>query len=166
MNEGIRLRQLRTFLYALAAAMFAGTVLELLAVEHYQDAIQLIPFGLCALGVLAIGLVWLKPGPTVVLAFRVFMVITAVGSLFGVYKHLEGNYEFAHELRPRAGFSDLLEATLKGGAPMMAPGILAIGAIIAVAATFASVAVESRSVVETEAQSIRPQRWLSRPSSR
>lgn len=166
MIESIRLNHLRMFLFALAASLFGGTVIELLAVEHYQGPIQLIPFGLCALGLVAIGMVWMKPGQTVVLAFRVFMVVIAAGSLFGVYKHLEGNYEFAHELHPRAGFSNLLEATLKGGAPMMAPGILAIGAVVAVAASYASVASESRSVPESGAQFVRPQRWLSRPSSR
>jgi hypothetical protein len=152
MNERNRLYQVRTYLFALALFMFAGTVVELMAVEHYGSTVQLIPFALCALGAVAVAVVWIKATPVTVLGLRVLMLVTAGGSLFGLYEHLMGNYEFAHELHPRWSTYDLAVATFQGAAPMLAPGTLAIAASVAVAGTFAAISVKSRSVMETSTQ--------------
>jgi hypothetical protein len=156
MSAATRLGQLRTFLFALAASLFAGTVVELIAVKHYQDPIQLVPFALCGLGLIAIAVVWSRPGRTTVLAFRMLMLVIASGSGLGVYKHIEGNYEFAHEIHPRASATSLITSAVTGRDPPMAPGILAIGASIAVAATFAAVtSEETRSVTVHGARAFR-----------
>ena len=59
-----------------------------------------------------------------------------VGSLFGLYEHIEHNWEFAREIRPNATFSVLLTDTLHGANPLLAPGILALAAVLAIAATY------------------------------
>ncbi len=155
MSAAARLGQLRTFLFALSASLFAGTVVELITVKHYQDWLQLVPFALGGLGMVATAVVWRRPARTTVAAFRLLMLVIAVGSALGVYKHVEGNYAFAHEIHPRASTTSLVKSALTGRDPLMAPGILAIGATIAVAATFASVSTESRSVAVAEAQTAR-----------
>lgn len=138
MSATIRLRQLRTFLFGLAAALFAGSIVELIAVKHDKGTLQLLPFALCAVGFVAIGLAWrTEPVGRALLAFRGLMLGIAGGSLLGVWEHLEGNYAFAHDIHPKASRMELLKATFYGRNPFMAPGILAIGALIAVAATFA-----------------------------
>lgn len=161
--EAIRLRQLRAFLFALAAALYAGTVVELISVKHYQETMQLVPFGLCALGLIAIGIVWRKPVGRTLFAFRLLMLVIAGGSLLGVWEHIEGNYAFAHDIHPRWSTTQILKATFHGRDPLMAPGILAFGSIIAVAATFATVGQEAGAAT-APAPAPQTRRWSSQPS--
>src|SRR4051812_19253384 len=102
MSEATRLRRLQAFLNVVAILLFAGTIVELVAVKHYQELMQLVPFALCIAGIGAIGWVWRRPAPRAALAARVLMLVIAAGSLLGVYEHLEGNYSFAHDIHPRA----------------------------------------------------------------
>jgi hypothetical protein len=143
------------FLFVLAAALYVGTVLELLAVKHYDSRLQLLPFALCGIGLLAIAVAWAKPGRKAVLVTRLVMLAIAAGSLWGVYAHIEGNYEFAREIRPRESTSAHLRSAISGRDPLMAPGILAFGAIVTVAATFttSSSATDESGIVELSARS-------------
>ena len=143
MNQDVTLRRLRAFLVLLATALFAGTIGELLAAKHYRDPIQLVPFALCGLGLLALGAIWTRPSRGAILAVRALMIVIALGSVLGVYEHLAGNYEFVHEVRPSADTWALAKATLTGRDPLLAPGILAVGAALAIAATYATAALEA-----------------------
>lgn len=136
MSDRQRLRRLRSVLFALAATLFLGTVIELLAVKHYDSRLQLLPFALCGIGFVAVAIAWTKPLPKAVLAIRLLMFLTAVGSLWGVYAHIEGNYDFAREIRPRESMTAHIRSALTGRDPLIAPGILAIGAIVTLAATY------------------------------
>ena len=64
------------------------------------------------------------------------MLVGLVGSLFGIYEHLEHNIEFALEIRPNAAVADVFWGALAGANPLLAPGILAFMAILALAATY------------------------------
>jgi hypothetical protein len=157
-----RLHHLRTFLFALAALLFAGTVAELLLAEHFDGPVQLIPFALCGLGLVMLGATWLRPARWSVLGLRVAMVGIAAGSLLGVWEHLEGNRGFALEVHPDAARLDLIRSALTGRDPLLAPGILAVAAVVAVAATFAT---EDRTDVEADAVDAAPRtNDRSRPS--
>jgi hypothetical protein len=127
--------RLRTFLYLLAAVLFTGTIGELLMVGHDESRMQLVPFGLCLLGLVALGVAWRRPDRQ---QRRAAMVTIAAGSVLGVWEHLEGNIGFVHEVRPHAGTLEAFREGLGGAAPLLAPGILAIGAAVAIAATFAT----------------------------
>lgn len=144
MSDQLRLRRLRTFLFALAAALFLGTVLELLAVKHYGSRLQILPLVLCGLGLVAVGIAWATPRAKAVLVVRVLMLLIAAGSVWGVYAHIEGNYAFASEIRPRERTIDHLRSALTGRDPLMAPGILAIGALVAIAATYTAGSTDER----------------------
>lgn len=133
----MRLHRLGTFLHLLSIVLFAGTIAELLSVKHYGEPIRLVPFALCGLGLLALAAVWVRPTRGIVLVTRALMAVIAAGSLLGVYEHVRGNLEFAREVHPHASTIELLKATLTGRDPLMAPGILAVGAVIAIAATYA-----------------------------
>lgn len=54
MTDQIRLSRLTSFLYALAAAIFAGTLLELLAARHVEQPTRLILFMLGGSGLVAV----------------------------------------------------------------------------------------------------------------
>lgn len=129
-------QRLRKFFLWLAGGILLGTVVELLLVNHLDDPVQWIPFGLCALGITAIIAVVRRPQRSTVLALRVVMGLLALGSAYGVWEHLEGNIGFASEIKPNATTIQLLLAGLTGGNPLLAPGILALAAIIALAATY------------------------------
>ncbi len=136
MNESVTLRRLRTFLRTLAAVLFGGTVVELLLTGHVDSPIQTVPFALCGLGLLALAAVWLRPGRGSIRALRLIMIVVACGSAVGVAQHVSGNLEFGRETQPDAPAVRLLVAALTGAAPLLAPGILAVAASLAVAATY------------------------------
>lgn len=136
MNDRLIIDRLRKFFLLFGGFMCLGTVVELLLAGHSKEPIQLVPFALCALGVLAVlGALYL-PSRTTVQLLRVVMVVLVIGSLVGVYEHLLGNYAFALETRPDAALSKVLLATLTGGNPLLAPGTLALAAMTTIAATY------------------------------
>lgn len=129
--------RLRRFLLTAAALVFATTVLELWFVEHAESAVQIIPFVLCGLGLLAVAAAWYTPRRGVLLGLRAVMVLVALGSLFGWYEHLAHNIAFELEIHPNATTGDVFWEALSGASPLLAPGILMLAAFLAVAATYA-----------------------------
>ena len=138
MSDRQRLTRLRGLLFALAPALFAGTVAELLLAGHTESRLQLIPFALCALGLATVALAWLRPARWSALTLRAVMAVVGGGSLLGMWEHFQGNRGFALEVHPEAGGADLLRAALTGADPLLAPGILAVAALVAISATFAT----------------------------
>jgi hypothetical protein len=138
MSDRERLTRLTNALYGLAVVMFGGTILELIAAKHYQDAVQLVPFAFCGAGIVAVLLAWKRPGRVRVQGLRLLMLATAGGTLLGIWKHVEGNVGFQREMHPTLSGWPLIEGALTGRAPLLASGALAATAAIAVAATFAA----------------------------
>jgi hypothetical protein len=136
MSDTRILRRLRTFLLLLAAALSAGAIVELWAAEHTEEPLQWVPFILCGLSLAAITVVLLRPRRGVLLTMRGVMLLMALGSLLGIYEHVTGNLAFAQEIRPNTAGFDLLLAGLTGANPLLAPGMLAVAALIALAATY------------------------------
>ncbi|MCO6450092.1 MAG: hypothetical protein J5I90_04815 [Caldilineales bacterium] len=140
MDEKTTLNRIRQFLLIMAAAVFIVTPIELIFSEHFDSLPQYIPFVLCALGLVAVALVWLRPVRSRLLGLRVIMAVIVFGSLFGGWEHLESNLEFAQEIKPAASMATVFIDALFGAAPLLAPGILAFGALLAIAATYNHVA--------------------------
>ena len=136
MNDATIVQRLRNFLFGLAGFMCAGTIVELLLAEHFEEPMQIVPFALCAAGVVVVFLAWRRPGRGVLQALRGVMALLVLGSLLGVYEHIEGNLEVVREVQPNAAASTVLLKTLTGAAPLLAPGILALVALLAIAATY------------------------------
>jgi hypothetical protein len=130
------LARLRRFLLALSIMLFCGTVVELLLVNHKEDFVQLIPFVLCGLGVITALAVLLRPQRMTVLVLRTCMILVVCGSVFGIYEHLSNNISFQREIKPNAPMADVLMSAIAGGNPLLAPGTLAIAAVLALAATY------------------------------
>ena len=68
---------------------------------------------------------------------RAVAAVIALGGLLGMYFHLTGNLAFAREIQPNATATAVLADALRGAAPLLAPGILTIAAMLAVAGTYA-----------------------------
>lgn len=138
MSDRERLVRLTNLLYGLAAVMFSGTIVELVAAKHYQEPMQLVPFFLCVAGLVAVILAWKRPGRTTVQGMRGLMIVTASATLLGIWKHIEGNIGFIHEMHPTTSGWSLIYGALTGRAPLLASGVLAAAAVTAIAATFAA----------------------------
>jgi hypothetical protein len=111
-------------------------VVELLLVKHWGDAVQLIPFVLCGIGAIAALIMLLRPRRATVLALRACMILVVCGSVFGIYEHLTNNIAFQHEIKPNAPMADVLVNAIAGANPLLAPGTLAVAAVLALAATY------------------------------
>lgn len=135
--------RLRTFLLALSACLCVGTSAELLLADHTKTAVQLVPFALCAAGLLALLAALARPRPATLALLRAVMLLLLVGGCFGVYEHFSGNLAFEQEIR--SGATDgLWLAALKGAAPLLAPGILGLAALLGLAGTYAHPALQRR----------------------
>jgi hypothetical protein len=130
-------QRLRTFLLGLSAWMCLGTIVELFLAKHYDDALQLVPFVLCGVGLIAVVVALWRPMRGPLLALRGVMGLLIVGSLVGMYEHLVNNFAFELKMRPSAVWGDVWLEALRGAAPLLAPGILALAGTIAIAATYA-----------------------------
>ena len=143
MKEDAVARQLRHVLLWSGCAVFAAALAELVLVAHYEDLVQRVPLGLCALGLVVLLALRYAPRRVTIRATRWVMGAVAVGSLLGIYKHFAGNWAFAREVQPHAPTGALLWKALEGGNPLFAPGILLLGAVLATAATWAHPALKS-----------------------
>ncbi len=128
--------RIRRFLLGLTALIFALTPVELWLADHTGEPAQAIPFVLCGLGLAAVaGVLW-RPVRWTLVALRGAMVLVAAGGVAGGALHLIGNVRFEQEIRPSATLVEAFLNGLKGVNPLLAPGLLVIAALIALAATY------------------------------
>ncbi len=134
-------RRLRAIQLAIAAAGFAGVIAELVLHEHWAEPWQLVPFFLCGAGIAAFAA---SPGRVTARLLQVVMLLAAVGAVIGMVQHLQGNLGFEREIFPKAPLAELLGSAVRGVAPLLAPGGIALGALIAAAATYRHPAIRPR----------------------
>ena len=117
---------IRRVLGLLLLAAFVGTFLELLLLEHDEDASQVIPLALLGSAVPLLLAVVIRPVALTVAVFRVLMVLLIAGGLLGVGLHFNANLEFQRELSPDSTGSELFwKAVAAKSPPALAPGVLA-----------------------------------------
>ncbi len=130
--------RLRAVLLGIAAAGFAGMIAELLLVEHWGLPWQITPFTLSAVAIVSIFLFALRPRVLTAVLLRLVMASVIAGAALGMYQHVAGNAAFEREIHVGASTGAVLWGALRGVAPAMAPGGLAMAALVAVAATWRS----------------------------
>ncbi len=128
--------QFRRFLLVTAAATYLAAAIELVLVDHYEDALQFIPFGLIALGLGAVAWAGASPSRPSLRTLQGVAALVVSGSLLGIVLHVKGNVEFAREIQPDAGLVEALWDGLSGGNPFLAPGMIALAAVLAAAAAY------------------------------
>lgn len=136
MIDAVVLSRLRRFLLSTSALLFVGTLAELWLTDHTETFVQLIPFALCGVGLVAVLVALLRPRRAVMLALRACMGLVAAGSLYGVYEHVVNNIGFLREIHPNAPTGEVLMGAAGGANPLLAPGTLALAAVLALAATY------------------------------
>jgi len=142
MNSEIALARLRQLLLIISAGVFIMTVTELFFLSHWSETIQFLPFVLSGLGLITLSLASFRPNRGTITALRWSMIIIAACSLIGVYEHMANNLGFRMEIQPNATIGELILATLEGANPVLAPGILVLGAVIGLAAMYQHPALE------------------------
>jgi hypothetical protein len=131
MNASDQLARVRRALYVLAILVFSASIAELLASKHYGELLQLIPFAIAGLGILTVIIVWRYPRVWPLRWAQAFLLLSAVVSLLGMYFHVTGNAEFVRELQPNISLLSAMRHGLTGRDPILAPGVLAMGAFLA-----------------------------------
>lgn len=117
MERKLRILLLALFLFSLGAAT------ELFLTSH-TEGWQLVPLILMILSVVALGWFAIVRNKTGLRLFQGIMVCFIISGAVGVLLHFNSNEEFALEVYPSLAGVDLLWKSVKGAAPILAPGIM------------------------------------------
>lgn len=141
---------LRKLLLATLIVSVAGTLIELLLLEHFEDAWQWAPIAL--LGGVLVTLAWyaLQRGPASLNVLRGLMVLCIASGFVGLFLHYKGNVEFELEMYPDLSGWKLFKDSMMGATPALAPGAMLQIGLVGLAWTFRHPAFKSR----TDAQSL------------
>ncbi len=102
-----------------------GLVPELLLLKHYESVWQLVPLVVLVLVLAASVVVWRRPAPRTVMAFRAIMALCVLAGVAGVVLHAKGNLEWALERDDTLSGWPLAWKILRGATPLLAPGAMA-----------------------------------------
>jgi len=117
--------RIRTLLLAVLVIGLLGTLADLALLSHYEDGAQMIPLGLIALSLLAIGWHVLRPGAAAVRALQGAMLLLAAAAVVGMGLHANGAAEFQLEIDPSQSWRQLAGKVMRAHAPpLLAPGAL------------------------------------------
>lgn len=121
---------IRKFLLITLAVGIIGTSVELLLLEHVESIQQLIPLVVLALGALTLTWHTAAPRAMTVRALQIVMTLFVVTGLVGIWLHYHGNVEFELEMYPTMGGIELVQKTLTGATPVLAPGSMTLLGLI------------------------------------
>lgn len=136
MNSDAVLARLRQFLLIISAGVFVMTLIELIFIGHWNQTIQYLPFALSGLGLVTLAVAYLRPSPGSIRFMRWSMIVIAICSFIGFYEHMSNNLSFWREIQPNSTTWEFVVATFNGGIPILAPGILLLGAVIGLTAIY------------------------------
>jgi hypothetical protein len=113
-----------------------GMSAELLLIGHRETVQQQIPLLLLGLGIVAV--VWHAAAPRAVTvqALQVTMLLFVISGVLGVVLHYRGNVEFELEMYPSMSGLELVQKTLTGATPVLAPGSMTLLGLIGLTHTY------------------------------
>jgi hypothetical protein len=128
--------RIRGYLLATLAVGMIGMASELLLIGHRETAQQQIPLVLLGLGMATA--VWHAAAPraATVRALQVVMLLFVVSGVAGVVLHYRGNVEFELEMYPAMNGFELVQKTLTGATPVLAPGSMTLLGLIGLTHTY------------------------------
>ena len=122
-SEGI-LAIARHVLVVILALGMVGLLVELLLIEHFDDAWQLVPLILLGLGLPALAWHAFAPSRASAHVWRILMTLFVVAGFIGFYMHYAGNVEVELEQNPNAARWVLFREAMMGATPALAPGAM------------------------------------------
>jgi hypothetical protein len=124
-REPAVLRTVRALLLAILAVGMLGTALDLVLLEHYEDAWQMPPLVMIALGLAALAWTALGGRASAVLGLRIVMILFVATGALGLVVHFTGNREFQLEMDPTLSGWALFSKVIHAKAPpALAPGVM------------------------------------------
>jgi hypothetical protein len=125
-SSGDRLPNLGWRRLALWLLIFGEAVilLELWLLGHYEDVWQWTPLALLSAGLIACAWIARRPGPVSLRTFEWLMAAHVAAGAGGLFLHLKANVEFEMELHPDNAGWPLIQETLTGAIPALAPGAM------------------------------------------
>lgn len=105
-------------------------LLELYLLGHYEDNYQLIPiFGIAIALIISIVLNF-RASKMIQQLFKLVLILISLSGIYGVYLHLQANFEFEKEIHPTLNNSSLFLESISGALPTIAPLSLIVLALI------------------------------------
>ncbi len=135
-DDNSTVRTTRVLLLALFAFGVVGSGVELLLLEHTEDAWQLSPLILMGLSLTVIVWLVLDPRRVSLRVFQAMMLLYVASGLIGLYLHYRGNVEFELEMYPGLSGMALFWEALKGATPSLAPGTMLVLGLLGLLYTF------------------------------
>ena len=128
------LAALRRLLLATLVFGTAGMDAELLLIGHIEGRLQRLP--VLVLGLACLSLVWLaaRPSRAAVRGVQTLMTLSVLSGVVGIVLHFQGNTAFELEMYPDMAGLDLVQKTLTGATPVLAPGSMALLGLVGLAA--------------------------------
>ena len=121
---------IRRYLLLTLAVGMAGMTTELLLIGHVESVQQLIPVVLLGLGVPVLAWHAAAPRAMTVRALQATMMLFVLSGLVGVGLHYRGNLAFELEMYPSMSGFEMIEKTLTGATPVLAPGSMTLLGLI------------------------------------
>lgn len=140
------LATLRRLLLGLLTLGLAGTGVDLLFLNHFEDIWQVVPLALIALALGVVGWHAAAQSAASVHALRATMVLAIVSAGIGVAMHFRANAEFQLDIDPSATGPALWMKVLRAKAPpAFAPAVMAHLGLLGLAYTYRHPALPERS---------------------
>ena len=128
---------IRRLLLAILVLGLAGTAIELVLLEHYEDSAQLLPLFFIGLAFAAIVGHLVAAGPGSVLFLRAVMAFLVLSGVLGVVLHYRGSLEFQLEMDPtQSGWALFTKVLHAKAPPALAPGVMAQLGLIGLVYTY------------------------------
>jgi len=135
---------LRGVLLAILTVGLAGMLVELVLLEHTEEAWQRLPIFMLTASLIILAWHALTRDALSVRAVQTVMALFILTGVIGVALHFKGNVEFELETQPSASGSGLLWATLTGATPTLAPGAMVQLGLLGLAYAFRHPALRQR----------------------
>lgn len=128
--------RLRIILCSLAVLTFLFIPVELFLLGHTETWLQWIPFIACFFGLVAAGWVLVSPTTLRISGARILSVGISLSALIGSIQHFRENLALELEIRPGTVWTNVIWDALHGSAPTLATGILVLGSLLILGATY------------------------------
>jgi hypothetical protein len=132
--------RLRLWVLGVLVLGLTGTVVELILLEHYEQALQFVPLVLIAMGIVV--LVWhaVKKDTASLRALQIVMGLFVLAGFAGMAAHFNGSAEYQLELNPDMDKWELLDKILHAHAPpLLAPGMMMQMGLLGLAYAFTDI---------------------------
>jgi hypothetical protein len=131
------LGRIRFLVWVVLALGLLGTGTELILLEHTEDSLQLVPLGVIAVALVAIGWQAVSARRWRVRLFQLAMLMLIVSGAAGIVLHYRGSMEFQLESDPSLGGLDLFVRVIHAKAPpALAPGTMAFFGLLGLVSVY------------------------------